>query len=150
MFQSVKTLDFIELLGLGGDITAFGISGGGMICQHISVLEERIKKIIVACYSNTYQDSILAKEHCVDNYVPGLLQVGDSYKLLALAAPKPMLTVNGIHDRGFPQAGSRTAFAYLEKVYKRLGAGNKYEGKLFEGRHEIKEEIILDWLEKNA
>lgn len=150
VFQSMKTLDFAEKLGLADRVTAFGISGGGMICQYVSVLEKRVKQVLVACYANTFKNSILYKEHCVDNYIPGLLQVGDSYKILSLAAPKPMLTVNGLMDQGFPEEGSKTAFAYLEQVYARLGAAEQYEGRLFEGRHEIREDIIIEWLNKNA
>ncbi len=150
VYQAGKTIDFIEELGLNMEITAFGISGGGMICQQLSVVEERVKKVLVACYANTYKNSILYKEHCSCNYVPGLLRVGDSYQMLALAAPKPMFTVNGLWDRAFPEAGSRKAFEYLEKVYARLDASDKYEWQLFEGKHEIKEELILDWLERWA
>lgn len=146
VYQSMRTLDFMEKMGMSDNITAFGISGGGMICQHISVLDDRVKKVLVACYANTYQHSVLAKEHCPDNYVPGLLRVGDSYELLALVAPKPMLTVNGIWDRGFPEAGSKIAFEYLEKVYERFGVKDRYQGIIFEGKHEIDEKIIIDWL----
>lgn len=150
VFQSVKTLDFIEKLGLSKEITAFGVSGGGMICQNVSVWDLRIKKVIIACYSNTYKNSVLAKEHCVDNYVPGLLRMGDSYKLLSTVAPRPLLTVNGLWDRGFPEAGSKIAFEYLEKVYEHLGIKDKYTGKLFEGKHEVDETIIINWLNENA
>ncbi len=150
VYQSMRTLDWVEKMELGDNITGFGISGGGMICQHISVLDDRIRKVLVACYSNTYKHSILAKEHCTDNYVPGLLRIGDSYKLLSLAAPKPMLTVNGIWDRGFPQEGSKIAFEYLKNVYEHLGVEERYEGILFEGRHEIDEQIIIDWLNRQA
>lgn len=150
VFQSVKTLDFIEKLGLAKDITAFGVSGGGMICQHVSVWDLRIQNVLIACYSNTYRNSILAKEHCVDNYVPGLLRMGDSYKLLSNVAPRPLMTVNGIWDRGFPEAGSKIAFEYLEKVYEHLGVAQNYTGKLFQGKHEVDEEIVLNWLQENA
>lgn len=147
-YQSVRTLDFMEQIVSMDNVTSFGISGGGMTCQQTGVLDDRIHQIIIACYANTYQKSILAKEHCLENYVPGLLSVGDSYQLLSLAAPKPLLTVNGTGDKGFPKEGSKTAFDYLEKVYERMDASQNYQGILFEGKHEIKEEIILDWLRK--
>lgn len=150
VYQAGRTLDFIEKLGLNMDITAFGISGGGMTCQHLSVLDDRIQKVLVACYANTYKHSVLAKEHCPDNYTPGLLRMGDSYHLLSLVAPKPLLTVNGLWDRGFPEEGSRIAFEYLEQVYERWDAKDQYEGVLFQGKHEIDEDIILDWLKRMA
>lgn len=115
-YQSVRTLDFAKKLRDMEEFTAMGVSGGGMTCQHISVIDSRISRVIVACYANTYKNSILAKEHCLENYVPGILSVGESYQLLSLVAPKPLLTVNGLEDRGFPKAGSEIAFDYLQKV----------------------------------
>lgn len=132
------------------ELIGFGVSGGGMGLQHLSAIDDRVKKLIVACYANTYKDSVLTKEHCPCNFMPGLLKVGDSYQLLALSAPKPLFTVNGRWDKGFLEAGSKIAFAYLEEVYEKMGARDNYEWKLIEGRHEIQEDVIFDWLERNA
>lgn len=149
-YEAAKTIDMIEKMGLNMDITAFGISGGGMGVQQLSAVDDRVQRLIVACYANTYQDSILAKEHCPCNFTPGMLKVGDSYHMLALSAPKPMLTVNGLWDRGFPEAGSRKAFEYLEQVYARFGAADEYRWQLIEGKHEIHEDVIMDWLAQHA
>lgn len=149
-YQSIRTLDFMEKLGKWESISAFGISGGGMTTQHVFPIDSRLQRAIVACYPNTYENSILAKDHCICNYVPGLLTLGDSAALLSLAAPKKLLAVNGQKDRGFPEAGSRKAFEYLEKVYDKMNALENYTGKLIDGRHEIDEEVILGWLEENA
>lgn len=147
VYQAVRTLDFMEMLGVSDNITVFGISGGGMTAQHILPVDNRIDNGIVACYANTYEDSILAKDHCRCNYIPGLLRLGDSYDLLALSAPKKLLTVNGKADRGFPAAGSNKAFEYLNKIYSNLGVSENYKGELIEGRHEIDENVIISWLE---
>lgn len=149
-YQAMRTIDFIDKLRLNMDLTGFGVSGGGMGLQHLSAIDERVKRLIVACYANTYKDSVLTKEHCICNFTQGILEVGDSYQLLALSAPRPLFTVNGRCDKGFPEAGSRTAFEYLEQVYEKLGARDNYEWKLIEGRHEIQEDVIFDWLERNA
>lgn len=149
-YQAIRTLDFMERIGVSGGVSVFGISGGGMTTQHILPLDARLSQGIVACYANTYQDSVLAKEHCTCNYVPGLFQLGDSANLLSLALPKKLLTVNGVWDRAFPEKGSRKAFDYLEKVYEKYGFGKNYTWKLIEGKHEIDEKVIIDWLENNA
>lgn len=150
VYQAMRTLDYMEKIKLCEDVTVFGISGGGMISQQLAVIDGRIHKVLIASYANTYRNSVLNKEHCIDNYVPGLLRAGDSYKLLSLVAPRPLLTVNGISDRAFPEAGSKIAFDFLEKVYERLGVSNHYQGILFEGMHEIKSDIIIKWLKENA
>ncbi len=150
VYQAIRTLDFLNKSGIDDKLTVFGISGGGMTAQHLLPLDDRIENGIVACYANTYADSILAKDHCSCNYVPGLLRLGDSYEMLALAAPKKLFTVNGKADRGFPKAGSEKAFEYLEKVYANLGVSHNYTGRLIEGRHEIDEEAIISWLNHNV
>lgn len=149
-YQAMRTLDYMEKLKICEDVTVFGISGGSMISQQLAVMDERIHKVLIASYANTYRNSILNKEHCIDNYVPGLLRAGDSYKLLSLLAPRPLLTVNGTLDRAFPEVGSKIAFDYLKKVYERLGVSDQYQGILFEGKHEIKPEIIINWLKENV
>lgn len=149
-YQSLRTLDFMDKLEAANDVTVFGISGGGMTTQHILPMDDRIKSGIVACYSNTYADSILAKDHCSCNYVPGLLRLGDSYQLLALAAPKKLFTVNGKSDRGFPLAGSQKAFDYIKNVYENMGVSGNYTSEIIEGRHEIDEDSIISWLNVNT
>lgn len=150
VYQGLKTLDFIEkLLGVS-KVTAFGISGGGMTTQNIFPLDERIEGAIVACYSNTFWESTLSREHCSCNYVHGIGRLGDSYEQLAIAAPKKLFTVNGDMDRAFPRAGSAVAFAYLDQVYENLGASDQYEHQIIEGKHEINEDVILAWLRENA
>lgn len=150
VYQTIRTLDFIEKLGVSNKLTVFGISGGGMTAEQILPLEDRLDSGVIACYPNTYEKSILAKDHCCCNYVPGLLRMGDSYELLALSAPKKLYTVNGKADRGFPMAGSEEAFKYLRQVYDNLGISDNYTCELIEGRHEISEEAILAWFKNNV
>jgi len=149
VYQILKTLEFLEKSGIDNNISVFGISGGGMSAQHIIAIDDRITSGIVACYPNTYLDSILAKDHCVCNYVPELLKFGDSAELLALAAPKRLFTVNGKSDKGFPKAGSEAAFKFLKKVYENLECSDNYTAMLIDGRHEIDVNVIIEWLNKN-
>ena len=97
-------------MGIDDKLTVFGISGGGMTAQHLLPLDDRIENGIVACYANTYADSILAKDHCSCNYVPGLLRLGDSYEMLALAAPKKLFTVNGKAEQRLSKGRKRESF----------------------------------------
>ncbi|MEZ5395704.1 MAG: hypothetical protein R2724_23220 [Bryobacterales bacterium] len=38
-----------------------------------SALEPRIKAALISGYLNTFRDSIFSLAHCIDNYVPGIL-----------------------------------------------------------------------------
>ena len=143
VLQALKTLDFMDATGLGGTIYGFGVSGGGMICQYLGVLDQRVKGMAISSYVSPFRTSVLHQEHCVDNYTPGILQVGESHEILAAFAPRPLLTINGAYDRAFPVAGSNQAFPFLEAVYKRTGGD--YTGIIFQGKHEIDQEEVLNW-----
>lgn len=149
VFQTKKVLDFADLLGFD-TATVIGVSGGGMISEFIGIIDERIRNIIVASYTNTYKDSILGMEHCIDNYVPGVMAIGDSYKILALAVPKKLLSINGILDRAFPIGGSQKAFEYIRKVYERFHVSENFTDILFNGKHEICVEEVIKWLKSNV
>ena len=97
---------------------------------------------------NTYEDSILAKEQCIDNYIHGINQIGNSYEILALAAPKRMLLLNGNGDRAFPISGTEKAFAYIKEIYKKYGAEDKLQTYIFEGHHEVNCEIVMKWIQQ--
>lgn len=143
VLQAKKTLDFMESIGLGDRIYGFGVSGGGMVCEYLGVLDERITGMCISCYASLFRNSILYKEHCVDNYVPGILEVGESHEILSTFSPRPLMTINGIYDRAFPVAGTQIAFPFLDQAYAR--AGGNYYSVIFEGKHEINPEEVIAW-----
>lgn len=146
--QVMKTIDFIFEEQLPDDISIFGVSGGALTGTMVSVLDNRVARIALAAYSNSYKGSILKKDHCIENYIPGIFQMGDSYQILSLAVPKPLLVVNGKYDRGFTIEGSIEAIAYLEKVYERMNRKDHFKAILFEGKHEISVSDVVEWLHK--
>lgn len=145
VWQTIKVIDYLYQHNYNTDII-FGISGGGLVCELVSVLDERIKNIVISSYVNSYKESILAKEQCIDNYIYGINQIGDSYEILALAAPKSMLLLNGNADRPFPIVGTNKAFSYIKQVYKMCHSEDKLQTYIFEGRHEVNCEIVIKWL----
>lgn len=147
VWQTMKVIDFMQLCGYNADVL-FGVSGGGLLCQFLGALDDTVENIIISSYVNTYEDSILAKEQCIDNYIHGINQIGNSYEILALLAPKRMLLLNGTRDRPFPLAGTEKAFAYIKEIYKKYHAEDKLETHIFEGRHEINSEIVMNWLQQ--
>ena len=146
--QVMKTIDFIFEEQLPEDISIFGVSGGALTGTMVSVLDNRVARIALAAYSNSYKGSILKKDHCIENYIPGIFRMGDSYQILSLAVPKPLLVVNGKYDRGFTIEGSIEAIAYLEKVYERMNRKDHFKAILFEGKHEISVSDVVEWLHK--
>ncbi len=147
VWQIMRTLDFLENLGFAPDVL-FGFSGGGLLCELVGVIDGRIQNMIVSSHANTYENGILSKEQSIDNYVHGIGRAGNSYELLALAAPKNMLLLNGTAERPFPAEGAKKAYAYLEEIYKSYEAADKLQTCLFEGGHEINGNLVLAWLEQ--
>jgi dienelactone hydrolase len=116
-------------------IATMGISGGGTISLFSAALDARIKAAVVSCYFNTFRDSILSLSHCIDNYVPGILNYFEMYDVAGLVAPRGLFIESGSRDPIFPVEGSREAFQKARAIYSAFRAGDKLGFEVFEGEH---------------
>ena len=147
----VRTLDYLETRPEADPerIGCMGISGGGLVCAFSSALDERIKATVVSGYANTFRDSLFARQHCVCNFVPGLLRRAEMPDLIGLIAPRPLFIEAGREDKAFPRAGAEKALAELEKIYRVWGCAENLGRDLFDGGHEISGRLSYDWLAKH-
>jgi dienelactone hydrolase len=60
-----------------------------------------------------------------DRVAPGIYGDYDAGSMLAIAAPRPVLVINGDSDARTPLAGVQQAVATAQIAYKRMGAGDK-------------------------
>ncbi|WP_243767097.1 dienelactone hydrolase family protein [Paenibacillus agricola] len=127
-------------------IGCMGLSGGGMVASLSAALDKRILATVICGYSNTYESSILARRHCLDNYIPGILLHAEMPELIGLIAPRALFIESGSHDPLFPVEATRTTIAKLEEIYTSLGAEGNIESDIFEGGHEISGRLAFDWL----
>lgn len=102
-----------------------GHSGGGSATMYALGLLPRLGFGIVSCAFCTFSDSIMRIYHCVDNYVPGLLRYGEMADVMGLAAPKPLVIVNGQKDPIFPVDPAKKAFRHLQGIYRAAGAAKQ-------------------------
>ncbi len=102
-----------------------GNSGGGTISLFSAALLPRIKFAMPSCYFCTFRDSIMSIYHCMDNYVPGLLQYAEMADVMGCAAPKPVVIVAGKDDPIFPIKAVRRSFKRLKQIYEAAGAGDR-------------------------
>ena len=79
-----------------------GISGGGTCTLFSAALEPRIRAAMVSGYLNTFRDCIMSVSHCIDNYVPGILNWAEMYDVAGLVAPRPLFAESGEKDDIFP------------------------------------------------
>jgi dienelactone hydrolase len=118
-------------------VGCMGISGGGTCTVFSSALEPRIKAAFVSGYLNTFRDCIMSVSHCIDNYVPGILNWAELYDVAGLIAPRPLFAESGSKDPIFPIAGSNEGFERVRKVYQTFDSADLVQHEIFEGPHEF-------------
>ena len=116
-------------------IGCMGISGGGTITVFATALDPRIRVALVSGYLNTFKDSIGSLAHCIDNYVPGILNWAEMHDIAGLIAPRPLFVESGEQDRIFPIGASIESVAEVRKIYGVFGAPERVEHEVFPDEH---------------
>ena len=132
----------------GEKLSCMGISGGGLTTLYASVIEERFRKIVVSGYINTFRDSILSLWHCPDNYIPGILEIGEIYDFASSLAPRELMIESGTRDKLFPIEASKAAHEKIKRVYSLAGAQDKLHIDIFNGKHSVSGRESFDFLSK--
>ena len=87
--------------------------------------------------------------HCIDNYVPGILNWAEAYDVAGLIAPRPLFVESGERDNIFPVAASRASFERVKKVYQTFDAAEMTEQETFDGPHSFWGKRGLPFLAKH-
>ena len=137
IYDVMRTVDWIQTRREldAARVGSMGISGGGTCTLFAAALEPRIRAAMVSGYLNTFRDSILSLSHCMDNYVPGILNWAEMYDIAGLIAPRPLFSESGERDNIFPVEASRASFARVKKIYEVFGAGDRVEQETFDAGH---------------
>lgn len=130
----------IDYLAQRGDadmqrVLVTGNSGGGTASIYAAALLDRVGFAMPSASFCGFGESILAMEHCVCNYIPGLSRWADMGDVLGLMAPRPVVAVVGREDPIFPLAGAERAFAQLQRVYRAAGAEGRCHLVVGDGGH---------------
>ncbi len=137
VYDVMRTIDWIETRKEldSKRVGCMGISGGGTCTTFSAALEPRIRAAMISGYLNTFRDSILSLSHCIDNYVPGILNWAEMYDVAGLIAPRPLFVESGEKDDIFPLQASLASFARVKKVYEVFGAADLAQQETFDGPH---------------
>jgi hypothetical protein len=127
-------------------LACVGLSGGGTVTLFTAALDARISCAVVSGYMNTFRDSIMSMEHCVCNYVPGIVQYAEIADIAGLIAPRPLLVESGTSDPIYPVAGTEKAVETLRQIYRCFEAEDCLETDFFEGVHEWSGRKAYDWM----
>jgi hypothetical protein len=129
-------------------IAAMGISGGGTVSLFAAALDRRIKVSVVSGYFNTFRDSIMSLSHCIDNYVPGILNYVEMHDIAGLVAPRGLFVESGTRDSIFPIEASRAAFKKAQAIYRVFGAPEMIGQEIFDGEHIFYGKGAFEFLKK--
>jgi dienelactone hydrolase len=137
VWDVMRTLDYIATRGEldASRVGCVGISGGGTATLFAAALEPRIRAAMVSGYLNTFRDSVGSLAHCIDNYVPGILNWGEMYDVAGLIAPRPLFVESGEKDNIFPIAASVESFKQVREIYGVFQATDRVEQEVFPGEH---------------
>ncbi len=136
IYQVMRCIDLLKARGFN-KAGCMGISGGGLVTLYSACLDERITRAAVSGYINTFKDSVMAMWHCPDNYIPGILRIGEIYDFASAIAPRKLLIESGTKDRLFPREGVKTALANISRIYRETEAEENLIVDVFEGGHRI-------------
>ena len=85
----------------------------------------RVKAAVVSGYFNTFRDSILSLSHCIDNYIPNVLQYAEMYDIAGLIAPRALFIESGTEDTIFPIEATRFAVNEAKAIFNCFNADDK-------------------------
>ena len=137
VWDVMRTIDYIGTRSEldSNRIGCMGISGGGTATLFSTALEPRIRVALVSGYLNTFRDSVGSLAHCIDNYVPGILNWAEMYDLAGLIAPRPLFVESGEKDNIFPIRASIESFNKVREIYQVFGAADRIEQEVFPDEH---------------
>jgi dienelactone hydrolase len=137
VWDIMRTIDYIGTrTDLDGRrVGCVGISGGGTATLFSSALDQRIRVAMVSGYLNTFRDSVGSLAHCVDNYVPGILNWAEMYDIAGLIAPRPLFIESGERDNIFPIKASIECYGKVRDIYTVFGAADRVEQEVFPDEH---------------
>lgn len=148
VFEALRALDYLATRPEvnPGQIGCMGFSGGGLVAAYASALDERIRAAVLCAFTNTFKGSILSINHCIDNFIPGVLDYAELPDLIGLIAPRPLFIESGENDPIFPVASVREAVEIVQNVYLEENAASVLQYDIFPGVHEVSGRAAYPWL----
>lgn len=116
-------------------VVTMGISGGGLTSLFTAAADPRVHTAVVSGYLNTFAGSVLAVDHCPDNYAVGLLRLAEMPDIAGLIAPRGLFCESGAKDDIFPLPHFQQAVERLKAIYEERGARDSFGFEVFEGDH---------------
>lgn len=148
VFEAIRALDYLLTRQEvhPNQVGCMGFSGGGLVAAYAAALDERIQAAVLCAFTNTFKGSILSINHCIDNFIPGVLSYAELPELIGLIAPRPLFIESGEQDPIFPAATVKDAIDRLRGIYQQEDAISKLQYDIFPGIHEVNGSSVYPWL----
>ena len=129
-----------EVIGIMGN------SLGGTVAIYANSLIDGVDFAIAGSCVSSIDESIMDIYHCADLYIPQLRKFFEFGEIAGLAAPKPLIVVQGGNDPIFPIKGMRIAVDRINEIYTQFGAGSCFIVKVADGGHQFYQGLATDAL----
>lgn len=136
-----------------GRVGCAGLSGGGLRTAYLGGMDTRIKASVCAGFMTTWADLILNKcyTHTWMTYIPLIPRYLEFSEIYGLRVPLPTMVLSNKEDTLFTLPEMQKADAILREVFEKAGAGDRYDGRFYEGHHKLDKQMQEDafaWLDK--
>jgi dienelactone hydrolase len=145
-WDDIRTLDYLASRPEvdPGRLGCVGLSMGGLRTIHLAALDDRIKAAVAVGWMTSFPPQL--KRHVRNTIgftklVPGLYRQMDYPDVASMAAPTPLLVINGSKDALFEPSGVQRSFAKLAACYRKAGAPDNVRTRLYDTPHEFNREM---------
>jgi dienelactone hydrolase len=129
-----------------------GFSGGGLRAAYLAGLDDRPAAFVIVGMLSGWRDFVLNKAHTHTwmVYPPGLPADLDYPDIVSIAAPKPILAINGRRDPLFSASAVAQAGDALASVYGKCGGAAQFRHSWHDAPHSFGKTLqneAFTWLE---
>lgn len=132
-----------------------GFSMGAYRAWMASALTDAIKATAPVCWMTTTDNQFCwetgRENGGYANNLPMIRRYMDHPHVASIACPKPMLFINGAHDKLFKMPGVQSAYATMRETWESQNAGDKFETQILDMPHwcgpEV-QELVLEFFNR--
>jgi len=136
---TLKDVDATRVLMMGN-------SGGGVATFYAAACDERITVAVPSCSFTTYTSPNGYIYLCDCNVVPGILELGETWDVAGLIAPRYLLAVNGKKDSLHSAADINRAASRTRAIYAAVGFPDRFEHRWGDEGHRFYKDLMWDFV----
>jgi len=142
LVDHLSSLSFVDPKRIG----CVGWSMGGGLALYLSAVDQRIRVVAISSYFGTYRDTVMRRRQTTDNYIPGILNIGEMADVACLISPRFLWIEGGEQDPEFPTEAFVKGIEGVKNCYRGYERRLKFE--LFPGGHRFRGEGIEEWFQR--